>query len=46
MSKLTYTPPVTEIEEINLEFNLLTSVNASGQNVTWQDSSDFDSLFN
>lgn len=46
MSKSLYTPPVTEIEVIHLEFNLLASVNASGQNITWQDSSDFDSLFN
>ena len=45
MSKKTYTPPVVEIEEIHLEFNLLDSANASGANVTFDSSSDFDSFF-
>ncbi|MCR5407814.1 MAG: hypothetical protein K6E61_01755 [Bacteroidales bacterium] len=45
MSKSPYTPPVTDVEVIYLELNLLASQNATGANVTFDTGSDFDSYF-
>ena len=45
MIKQPYTPPVVEVEVIHLEFNILHSLNASGQNATWESASNFDDYF-
>ena len=45
MSKTPYTPPVTDVEVIYLELNLLNSVNASGQDVIFDTPGDFDFIF-
>lgn len=45
MSKHPYTPPIAEVEVINLELNLLASINATGADVTFGSESDFDSYF-
>lgn len=40
-----YISPITDIEVIYLELNLLASQNATGANVIFESESDFDSLF-
>lgn len=46
MIKQPYTPPVVEVEVIHLEFNILHSLNASGQSITWKPVDAFDDYFN
>lgn len=45
MQRLFYISPLTELWDIRIERHFMDSIVASGQNVTFEDESDFDTMF-